>query len=907
MSTFLYNILVYPIEMLVEFVYFFFYKGFDNPGLSIAAISVVITLLTLPLYNIAELLQKKERDVRISLEPGITRIKTAFKGDEQYMILSTFYKQHNYHPAYVLRSSVSLLIQVPFFLAAYHFLSHLELLHGQSFFFIPNLGAPDGFLSIGSVTINVLPLLMTFINCIAGAIYTKGFPLRDKVQLYGMAGLFLLLLYQSPAGLVLYWTLNNIFSLIKNIFYKLKNPLKVFYLVVLLGTFSLALAKWIVKPPQSTSNRIILVGGCVCIALLPLFLKFVSTVYDTLLVSFSENKKQRDRVFVLSALLLFLINGVVIPANLISSSTIEFSFTGAVENPLVYIVHNASIFFGLWVIWGIFVYALSSKKIKTIFSFLFSCLSLLTLLNVFVFKGEYGVVSRLLKFEDTSLLNMNAFLLIGPIVAVILLVGIFLILLRQDKSQYISTFLTVLVLAATTSGLISCVTIYSEFKDHKRNLLDLEGMSGTSSQVKPVFHLSKEGKNVVFIFLDRAFSFYFPYIYDQFPEMQEQFKGFVFYPNTVSFGDNTLFGSPAMMGGYEYTLDAINARSSEKLVDKHNEAMLVLPRIFLDSGFSVTLTDPPYSNYKGGGDYKPFKPYPDMSVMQHLGAFSLDYKNEFRDILAWDVENESALIKKRLPLFSIVKATMPMLRQTIYNEGVYFLKNENSQDIDRFIDSYAQLYYLRELTDFEADGDTYTFISNDTPHQPMFLQAPKYEPQTVVTDRSTPLDDHPEIREMDIKHYHANAASLRQVGLWMESLQKAGVYDNTRIIVVADHGFVLYSSYFDGFEENSYNNSSYNPLMLWKDFDAEGEYRVDTSFMTHADAPLFAIKGFDLSSINPFTNNNLFESVDKTKVNVYSGPYDPRDNPRNVLKPNLSRSFTVHDSIFEESNWTRLE
>ena len=39
-----------------------------------------------------------------------------------------------------------------------------------------------------------------------------------------MAGLFLVLLYDSPSGLVFYWTLNNLFSLVKNIFYKLKNP-----------------------------------------------------------------------------------------------------------------------------------------------------------------------------------------------------------------------------------------------------------------------------------------------------------------------------------------------------------------------------------------------------------------------------------------------------------------------------------------------------------------------------------------------------------------------------------------------------------------------------------------------------------------------------------------------------------
>ena len=36
-----------------------------------------------------------------------------------------------------------------------------------------------------------------------------------------MALAFLIFLYDRPSGLVFYWTLNNLFSLIKNVFYKI--------------------------------------------------------------------------------------------------------------------------------------------------------------------------------------------------------------------------------------------------------------------------------------------------------------------------------------------------------------------------------------------------------------------------------------------------------------------------------------------------------------------------------------------------------------------------------------------------------------------------------------------------------------------------------------------------------------
>jgi len=86
--------------------------------------------------------------------------------------------------------------------------------------FIKNLGAPDAIINYG---VNVLPLLMTAINCTTSAIYTRSFPLRDKVQVYALALVFSVLLYNLYSALVLYWTLNNIFTLAKNILLKFKN------------------------------------------------------------------------------------------------------------------------------------------------------------------------------------------------------------------------------------------------------------------------------------------------------------------------------------------------------------------------------------------------------------------------------------------------------------------------------------------------------------------------------------------------------------------------------------------------------------------------------------------------------------------------------------------------------------
>ncbi|GHU98457.1 hypothetical protein FACS189483_06510 [Spirochaetia bacterium] len=248
---FFYTLIIFPLVQILDVCYLFVFRVFDNHGIALVGVSLAVSLLTLPLYSIAERWQQLERETQKRLDIKRNKIKAVFKGDEQYMILSAFYQQNHYHPVYALRSSLGLLIQIPFFIAAYSYLSHLEVFQYAGFLFITDLSKPDALIPLGhDAYLNVLPILMTLINIVAGAIYTRGFALREKVQLYGMALVFLLLLYESPSALVLYWTLNNIFSLIKNILQKMKNPKRIVYCAV-----------------------------CICAFLLDIFLLFIHTGY----------------------------------------------------------------------------------------------------------------------------------------------------------------------------------------------------------------------------------------------------------------------------------------------------------------------------------------------------------------------------------------------------------------------------------------------------------------------------------------------------------------------------------------------------------------------------------------------------------------------------------------------------
>jgi membrane protein insertase Oxa1/YidC/SpoIIIJ len=92
----------------------------------------------------------------------------------------------------------------------YHFLAQPGLLDGMPFGRIDDLSKPDGLLA----GINLLPLLMTGINAISVLYYVKDSGQRTRALALALG--FLVLLYTSPAGLVLYWTMNNFWSLLRN-------------------------------------------------------------------------------------------------------------------------------------------------------------------------------------------------------------------------------------------------------------------------------------------------------------------------------------------------------------------------------------------------------------------------------------------------------------------------------------------------------------------------------------------------------------------------------------------------------------------------------------------------------------------------------------------------------------------
>jgi YidC/Oxa1 family membrane protein insertase len=574
-----YAVIIFPIEQVIEAAYTVVYKIFETPGLSILGVSFVVTFLCLPLYILAEKWQDVERRTQKILAPKIDKIKSCFTGDQRYLILSTYYRQNRYHPVYALRASFGALVQIPFFIAAYHFLSHLETLNGARFLFIKDLSAPDALFHIGNTAINILPLLMTAINCAAGMLYTHKRGARDKIQVYGIALVFLAMLYKSPSGIVLYWTMNNILSFIKNIFYKLKNPLKPFYATVVIFTLLFIAYLWFFTNGMLT-KRLILSAAMSLIFFIPLFLK-LCTALERVLSPLKQKTKECHFLFFSSCITLAVLAGLAIPSSAIASSPQEFSFIDSTDSPFVYIFNTFFKAAGILLFWMPCLYLLFGKKIKTLLAYAFCVIAVCALFNSFVFTSNYSAISNTFTFDSLSRLSSPQIIFVLGIVSPLFICAALAYSINRNKTRVLNAVMGISLVSLTTFSVYNAAGVHAGFSKAARAKNADE--SSITAAIKPIFSLSKEKPNIIVIMSDGAISGFVKPVFDEHPALYEQFDGFTLYPNTVSFSTHTIMAAPPIWGGYEYTPKEMNARSDVPLVKKHNEALLVLPAILTEN------------------------------------------------------------------------------------------------------------------------------------------------------------------------------------------------------------------------------------------------------------------------------------------------------------------------------------
>ena len=894
------TLLIGPLKLVFEYIFTFAHYITGNPAIAIIMLSLAMNLLVLPLYRRADAMQEQARDVEEKLRDGVDHIKKTFSGDERMMMLQTYYRQNNYKPTDVLKGSISLLLEIPFFMAAYQFLSTLPALKGAKLGPIADLGAPDGLLLIGGIALNLLPILMTLINVISSAIYLKGFPLKTKIQLYGIAIFFLVFLYKSPSGLVFYWTLNNVFSLIKNVFYKLKNPKKVILvLVAALGACAILGSLLIKNEAYEMAKSALWIIG------LALQLPWIwKLLVKTLKLEFKPMTAKPDKkLFVLSALLLTVVIGLLIPSNVINASPTDYVDVTYFYHPLWFMISAFAFAAGTFLIWFNVFYWLASDNGKVIFERALFIMSICAVVNYMFFGTKLGMLTNKLQYLSGFNFTMKQ-QTINFIVILALSYLLFFIVTKWSKQ--VKTVLITGVLAVFVMASINGIAIGKTVKAVKVGEID-------ASAAK--FNLSKNGQNVVVIMLDRGMAEYVPYIFNEVEGLDKKYQGFTFYNNTISFGGHTNMAVPALMGGYEYTPVELNKRDAEELVKKHNESLLVMPVLFSQNGFDVTVCDAPYANYQNIPDMSIYDDYEGISTYLTEGAYgNSDMKEAY--ITSNNRNMFAFAYMKTLPLFmqSAVYGGGGYHETTISEYTSYVVTSMTTSQgyKQNFMEPFEVLRNLDNIAQIKKDDSkNFLFLYNDAPHEPMMMQEPQFVPSGNVDnteyeksnpDRFTLNGKKINIKnEEQLTHYQSNAASLVELGNWFDWLREEGVYDNTKIIIVSDHGYYLNQT--PELIHGGDDMSNFFPLFMVKDFNSKGAFTTSNEFMTNADVPTIATDGTIANPVNPFTGK-LITSDEKyahDQMIMLSHEWNPAKNNGNTFK--AGRWAAITNDIWDRNDW----
>lgn len=202
-------------------------------GVAVMVLSVLVGIMMRPLSKIADRLQDQVHEIDARLSPTLTSIKKNYKGAEQSEKILAMYKEENVHPLYSLKSLAGVFVVIPVFIGAFDMLAENIHLSGESFLWIADLSQPDAFLQLPFQLpffggyLNLLPLIMTGFSYVASKLHHH--PAMDVHQrrkhsrnLVLMSLGFLILFYTFPAGMVLYWTTNNLISVIKTLWARRK-------------------------------------------------------------------------------------------------------------------------------------------------------------------------------------------------------------------------------------------------------------------------------------------------------------------------------------------------------------------------------------------------------------------------------------------------------------------------------------------------------------------------------------------------------------------------------------------------------------------------------------------------------------------------------------------------------------
>jgi len=198
------------------------YRIVHNWGWAVVVLSLVIYLILYPL-TIKQMRSMKQMQ---ALQPITEELKKTYKDNPQKLNKETMelYRKHKVNP---LGGCLPMVLQIPIFFALYQVLIRYIVLKGASFLWIKDLSEPDRLyilavsLPIVGNEINILPILISIGMFLQQKLSMRsmgtGSSEQQRLMTMLMPVMFGFIFYHMPAGVVLYWFVNNLLMLINQL------------------------------------------------------------------------------------------------------------------------------------------------------------------------------------------------------------------------------------------------------------------------------------------------------------------------------------------------------------------------------------------------------------------------------------------------------------------------------------------------------------------------------------------------------------------------------------------------------------------------------------------------------------------------------------------------------------------
>jgi YidC/Oxa1 family membrane protein insertase len=514
--------------------------------------------------------------------------------------------------------------------------------------------------------------------------------------------------------------------------------------------------------------------------------------------------------------------------------------------------------------------------------------ALSSLAYAFVFVGNYGAI-------DSYTIQLEEQLYDSSQVYVDLLVAGFISLAvwwiaRPARAGALASGLNGILATLVLSTLVSLFFLSQQEIPPAPNAAGKE-LPPVNSEL---LNFSRHGRNVVVLMLDMLSGDAVEAMLDVFPKTKKELDGFTWYRNTMSVANNTVLGEIVIRGGHRFNPREINGRDVVSLREEAIASYGPISSAFKQAGYHVAMAGVP--SFFGSVCNDIVSRWPGIDLCEHsiAGGYLGYYLHRNESMNRW-YSGSTPNPARNLSVIGVFKSAPYFLRKYIYADGAWLgLGHEvlSAARIRRKVKSLSFLDSMHTASHADSTTDTFKYIRSFAPHYPFELS-----PYCRIIGRQSHRDEdriQPRQPGDPLRRFEKQATcAVRSVIRWLHWLEEAGIYDNTKVVIVSDHGY----------GKQSVGLSRAHAALLVKDFGERGPLRIDNHLLSNADVPAIACDA--IGSCKGIIQDPTKHPIRDRLLWYSMGPWTADGHEHD--RYSITGQYTVKGSIFSRRNWKRIK